>query len=167
MTKKLAVQELTREGFAGCGDVVEVPADHREGSWEGLPFPIKLDAEAGFMPNSGEIQILAVTVADRPLEIAVLERHTSTPEMVIPLGAPIWLPAAPPSEGTEGPDLDQVGVFEIKPHQAVVLRPGAYHFAPFVAIPGSTASLLAVYSRGTLSDDTEMIDLDEAIEVSR
>ena len=166
MVKKIVVQELTREAFADCGTVAEIPIDHREGNWEGLPFPIKLDAEAGYMSSCGQLQVLAVTVAERPLEINILERHKSTAEMVIPLGDPIWLPAAPPSDDGLGPDLSKVAVFEIRPHQAVIFKPGAFHFAPFVAIPGSTASLLAIYDRGTLTDDTEMIQLEEAIQVT-
>lgn len=165
MVRKLKVQELTKKAFAGCGQVVEIPADHTEGGWDELPFPIKLDAEAGFMPTEGEIQILAVTVAERPLVVNLLERHRGTHEMVIPLGVSIWLPVAPPSEGEAKPDLDTVAVFEVQPHQAVICKPGAWHFAPFTTELGTTASLLALYNCGTTEEDVEMVQLDEVIEV--
>lgn len=167
MVRKLKVQKLTKKAFAGCGQVVEIPADHTEGGWDELPIPIKLDAEAGFMPTEGEIQILAVTLAERPLVVSFLERHRETYEMVIPLGVSIWLPVAPPSEGEAKPDLVSLAVFEIQPHQATICKPGAWHGAPFAAEPDTTASLLALYNAGTKDKDLEKVQLDEVIEVVR
>jgi ureidoglycolate hydrolase len=156
---------LTVEGFAPYGSIIQVPAEHQAGGWDKLPFPIRLEAEAGFVTVDGELQFLAVTVAERPLSVGYLERHLSTSEVVIPLGQPLWLPVAAPTEATE-PDLGSLCIFEIQPTQAVILRPGTWHFAPFVTRPGAVASLLAIYRRGTMESDMQLIPVQPPVPVT-
>lgn len=164
MARKIKVQKLTKEAFVECGTLIEVSADHQEATFESIAFPFKIDPEAGFLPVEGELQIMVVTWGKRPLVLDTMERHMGVYEMVAPLGKPMWLPAAPPSEpGRDKPDPDRIMVFEMRPDQAVIFKPGAWHFAPFVPEPLTSLSLLAMYSRGKL--DVNMEQLKEPIEV--
>jgi ureidoglycolate hydrolase len=165
MPRKIRVEKLTKEAFAACGDVVEIPAAHLEwieGDWGQSPVPFQLDPSAGFLPVDGELQIFAVTFGERPRTVQVLEAHAQTPEMVIPLGSSMWLPAAPPS-ATMKPDPAAIRVFELLPHQAVIFKPGAWHFGPLCPHGVKAVSLLAMFVRGKM--DVVMEQLEEPIEV--
>ncbi|MCC7358138.1 MAG: ureidoglycolate lyase [Anaerolineales bacterium] len=159
------VRPLTPEAFAPYGSVIQVPPEHQAGGWDELPFPIRLAAEAGFAKVEGELQFLAVTLAERALEVGYIERHLATAEIVIPLGQPLWLPVAAPTEAA-APDPAAVCVFALQPTQAVILLPGTWHFAPFVTRPGAVASLLAIYRRGTMESDMQLIPLQPPVPVA-
>lgn len=163
MIKK--VKQLTKESFAAYGDVLNMPPAEAEwlmGDWADTLVPLKIDAEAGLMPSTGDIRVVTVSFKKRPLVLDAMERHLKTAEMVIPAGNPIWLPAGLACEGAE-PDPDMIEIFEVQPNQAVIFKEGAWHYGPFIPEPLDSVSVIAFYDNKTF--DVEIVKLSSPIQV--
>lgn len=98
----------------------------------------------------GETEIGLCQVFRQPVnEIAGMERHLGTPEILIPIDAPFVLPLLP-----DGASSGDAGVFRVEPGQAVVINPGVWHGA---CLPvGAPASwYFVIFRRGTPMSDVE------------
>lgn len=95
----------------------------------------------------GETEIGLCTVYRTPsAEVDWMERHDRTPEILIPVDAPMVLPVM------AGDGSEDVEAFEIVVGEAVVIGTGVWHSA---CLPkeGDTATYWVIFRRGTPSED--------------
>ncbi len=87
-------------------------------------------------------------------EIAEMERHRWSPELLVSIDSDFYLAVAPyvrPKAGRARPDAAKVKVFIVKRGQAVLLHKGAWHTLPF-PIAGEGLFLVA-FRDGTRKKD--------------
>ncbi len=79
--------------------------------------------------EGGETEVLWVTYRPTDSEVASLEVHWFTQQIVVPLGSSALIQLLCPSkqDGSNTPDLDMIGAWLISPGQGVCMMPGCWH----------------------------------------
>ncbi|HEY6953333.1 MAG TPA: ureidoglycolate lyase [Bacteroidota bacterium] len=96
----------------------------------------------------GETEIGICTVYRQPaMEVNAVERHSLTPEILIPIDGSFILPLL-----KEGVTDDQMEAFRVDVGEAVVINPGVWHGACLPA-KGKQASYFVVFRRRTPQED--------------
>ena len=120
-------------------------------------------AETGLLPlDARPYSVGYLRLEPTRLEFNWVERHLKTVEMIVPIqGDCVMHVAAPngPNELDRKPALEDYRVFRIRSGQAVILKPGVWHAAPF-ALRESTAVLVFLL-QNTGRDDTEVVRFPE------
>ena len=133
MSLPLAIEPLTREGFAPFGDVIESEGrPHHpinDGTAQRYDDLAKLDvAEFG---GRGQISICRAEPVTLPLRLRLMERHPLASQAFIPLSAtPFLIVVAPP---TESLDLAAIRAFRSNGRQGINYRRGTWHH-PLLAL---------------------------------
>jgi ureidoglycolate lyase len=154
----LAVKELSAEGFAAYGRVLERPPRAPDASGPGWSW-------------WGET--LTLTSDGRPFGVGMLdvqpghssfdwaERHMRTLEAIVPLDADILVYVGPPDDLDRPeslPALERFEVFRVPRGRGVVLEPGVWHGAPLALDAPSGAVVLLL--EGTGREDTTVVRFD-------
>ncbi len=144
-------ESLTATAFRSFGQVVEAPADMKPtienailSYWGGLAkMRFHEDMEFGLF-----------TVKARTHEVAELERHMKTPELLVGLSGDYVLVVAPhavPKAGVAYPDPAKVKAFLVPRGKALLLAKGTWHALPFPKDP--QAEFLVGFRNGTARKD--------------
>lgn len=90
--------------------------------------------------------------AERPFEVALLEKHPASTQLFVPMAARRYLVIV--ALGGDRPDLATLGAFVANGRQGVSYAPGVWHH-PIVALDDETDFACFVHETGTESDCTE------------
>ena len=152
---EIAAQELSASAFSAFGDIVERPSRNPDAGSDGWSWW----AETQLLPvDSRPYTIGYLQLVPGHLDFDWAERHLKTVEMIVPLGGDCLVHVAPPDPSNEPdrePSLDDYRVFRIRQGQAVILRPGVWHAAPFTVNENTSALVFLLENTGR--DDTRVV----------
>jgi ureidoglycolate lyase len=111
---------------------------------------------------SNQLALGICQVAWRELKVDVSEYHTSTGEGILPLDGDIYIHVAPPTPGDVFPTA-AAEIFRVPKGTVVVLKPGAWHHAPFATAPGATVNTLILLPQRTYANDCIVRDVQPPI----
>lgn len=128
---RVTVEPLTKQAFRPFGELVEVPEGMKPSIenailsyWGGL-------AKARFHE---EMEFGLFRVKARAHDVAEMERHAKTPELLLGLSSDYVLLVAPrsgPRAGGAHPDVAKVRAFQVPKGKALLLARGTWHALPF------------------------------------
>jgi ureidoglycolate lyase len=145
--RRLRAEPVTAEGFAPFGEVPVEDGDPDD--------PVRLtftraDPHFNFIVHTYD------EIEHTPAGIAVcdhLNRHDTATQTLCPLTGDAVLVVAPPAVDFSDPaHLDAVRAFVLRPHDAVNLALGTWHWGPFPAAPGGVR-IANVQGRGYPTDN--------------
>jgi ureidoglycolate hydrolase len=143
---KHAVVEANPKSFAEFGRVVKHPSGTPTAQGPDFRFWSDLASYA----IAGETEIGLCTVYRQPSPtIAGLERHLSTPEILIPVDAPFVLPLL-----SDGRPETELKAFRVGIGEAVVINAGVWH-GPCIPVGKADATYFVIFRRGTPREDVE------------
>ena len=155
----LKVRELTAEGFAPYGRVIQAPAGPADASGPGWTWW----AETVLLPGDGRpwaVGYLSLDPTDLRFDWA--ERHMRTLEAIIPTGGDAFVYVGPPEHPDEPrrlPPFDRFEVFRVPAGAGVVMDRGVWHGAPFAA-DGPTGAMVLILE-GTGRTDVTLVRFPE------
>ena len=135
---------ITAENFSRYGSVVTAPSANPTSEAADYKFWSDL---ADFHIN-GETEIGICTVYRQPATtLTGMERHSDTPEILIPIDAPFVVPLLLPEDAP-----DAIKAFRVEPGEVVIIAAGVWHGACLpVSVPES--SCFVIFKRGTPHTD--------------
>ncbi|UCE07334.1 MAG: ureidoglycolate lyase [bacterium] len=137
---------ITKENFNKFGKVVTSPTTKPTAQAADYKFWSDL---ANYLIN-GETEIGLCTVYQQPTtEISGMERHTRTPEILIPIDAPLVVPLL-----RDGDSAEQAEAFQVTIGQAVVIDEGIWHGA-CLPVGRKESSYFVIFRRNTPQEDVE------------
>lgn len=148
---KLKVQELDNESFADFGHVISKSIRRPDHScseydwWADLAVFNKIDKRYG---------IGLALVKKQELRQSRSERHMKTPEFFLPVGGDMFIIVGPPDYPEEPdrlPDLTRFKAFKMQQGEAVILKPGVWHYVPMPM--KNKVHMFVIFSEGTSKDD--------------
>ncbi len=153
---KRPIEELTAEGFAAFGQVIDLPNRAADGGGEGWNWFGRLGAmprtEAGYSIGYLNLQPPAGVRFDWA------ERHALTSELLVPTSGECAIHVAPadhPDELERLPELERFRVFRVRHGQAVVLNPKVWHGAPLAL--GDPLQVVVLLKAGTGSENSSVV----------
>lgn len=152
---KLKVKPLDAAAFAPFGSILARPAatptaELGEGE-------LRYWADVVTLPDlGGPVGLGYATLAVRPFVQACAEQHVHSPEVLQPIAGDMIVVVGPATAAGDLPPLDRFAAFRVAQDQAVVLKPGVWHYAPF-AIDGPMAFTVLLRA-GTNRDDAIFAD---------
>ncbi len=158
----IRVKDADAEEFGMYGSLVALPD---------YPAPLGTDA-IRFWPalakysTSSEMEMGMCTCLERPRQIERLERHLTTPEILVPLDCDFLLPLAPadqPENGSGKLEAGGVEIIRFRAGTAVVLNPGVRHWAVWPA-NGESVTYLVEFRSDTHKEDLETKDTEDIIQ---
>ncbi|MBU8913280.1 MAG: ureidoglycolate lyase [Spirochaetales bacterium] len=155
-TQTLQIQELTSENANPYGTLISKTVKEPAYECEEFDFWNELAIEE----TSGVISVGMVEARPQKLTATTFERHTRTGELLAPLDGDVILVLGRPTDGST-PDVNQVEAFRLRSGAAILLKRGAWHYAPMVS--DKPVRVLVVFRKGTPDDDLEMHKIDEEI----
>ena len=162
---KLQAQPLSAEAFAPFGEIVAQPKDAPIASLAELDYW----ADVAALPDlGGPLGVGYAALKVCPMVQKSVERHMQTFEVLLPVGGDIVVvvgPADYPSEPGRLPAPESFQAFRVPEGQAVILKAGVWHYAPFAV--GGPMSLFVIYKAGTAQNDVTLVGLtpDRVMEV--
>lgn len=145
----ISPQRVTPESFARYGRVVE----KRSGAPTAQDATFRFWSDLAAYRIDGETEVGLCTVfRQTPAEVAWMERHDRTPELLIPVDVPFLLPVM--EAGSE------VEVFRVEPGEAVVIDRAVWHSACH-PVGADRATYFVIFRRGTPEEDVVKQDLTE------
>ena len=158
--KEIKAMELTAENFRDYGCLLSSSsaqplAQNSELTYWGKVCELKM----------GDVASTGILYGhDREPVIKSLERHVSTPEVLVALeGDSIILFGKPaPDIG----NIDDLKAFYIKQGDAFAMHPGTWHWVG-IPVGGKSSKFLVVFASGTEANDLEVRDLQEEIKICR
>ena len=150
------------ERFGTCVDISRLDPSDATASVSGLfdywkqlaIFAQELNPEVGFF-----------RVHQRTKRFGQMERHLSTPELLVFLNDAVFLPVAPagvPVHSKGRPVTEEIQIIHIPRYAAVLLPAGAWHTAGF-PVSQPSADAYVVFRDDTSANDIEIVDLPEEI----
>ncbi len=153
---KVKVESLTIEGFLPYGYFSRLTDP--VGETIGCPpvefFRDMLQLDLGLETKAS---VSVCHLQKRPDVVSGIEYHNSCGELVLPLDNDILICVAPASAGDAIP-YDKIRIFYVPKATCVVLRPGVWHYAPFVA-QGEYANVLIVLPERIYAKDCRIFEL--------
>ena len=150
--------ELTPENFKGYGHVLNKTAGEPLAKNEEFTYWSKV-AQFNMGPNLSTGLLFA---HKRPPVIKSLERHTNTPEILVATEGESVICFAKPSE--KGDEIKDIQAFRIRQGDGIVMHAGTWHWVGFPT-ESAKSTLLVIFASDTESDDLEIKDLPEQVEV--
>lgn len=139
--KKIEAQQLTAEAFQPYGRVFKPPTDRPLA--ESDAFSFWSDVVHFEINGEAEVGWCVVRAHDAPIDW--FEKHDRTPELLIPVDAPMILPVM---------DADaNVAAFRVDVGQAVIINRNVWHSACIPAGGAASASYFVIFRRGTPAED--------------
>ena len=137
---------ITQENFKKFGQVVTSPTTKPTSQSTEYKFWSDL---AHYLIN-GETEIGLCTVYQQPTaEISGMERHTQTPEILIPIDAPFVVPLL-----RDNDPANQTAAFQVNIGEAVVIDEGVWHGA-CLPVGKKESSYFVIFRRNTPQEDVE------------
>ena len=136
--RTLAIEPLTKQGFAPFGTVVERDGAEirmiNEGTTTRYHALSGVDvAAAGGVPI---LSIFAGTPRAAPIAISMMERHPLGSQAFMPLSDHDWLVVVAPTNGDDSaPDFDGLRCFQARGDQGVSYAPNVWHHPLLVRQP--------------------------------
>ena len=155
-TQTLRIQELTSENALPYGTLINKTVKAPAYECEEFDFWNELAIEE----TSGAISVGMVEARPQGLVATTFERHVQTGELLAPLDGDVILVLGAPTEAPT-PDVNQVEAFRLRAGSAILLKRGAWHYAPMVR--DEPVRVLVVFRKGTPDDDLEMHKIDEEV----
>ncbi len=144
----LKVRELSPEGFAPYGRVVEAPPRPADASGPGWTWW----AETALLSGDGRPWGLGyLTLEPTDLRFDWAERHMRTLEAVFPAGGDAFVYVGPPDHPEKPqrlPSFERFEVFRVPAGKGVVMDRGVWHGAPFATDAPSGAIVLILEGTG-------------------
>ena len=143
-------KRISQQNFSKFGSVVTAP----EGTPTSQAADYRFWSDIAHYSVEGETEVGICTVFRQPKsEIAGMERHLRTPEILIPIDGPFVLPLLLDGRPESEAEAFQVGVGE-----AVVINKAVWHGA---CLPSGKASssYFVIFRRNTPHDDVEKKDV--------
>lgn len=138
----IKAQHITESGFSPFGTIVTAPKG--QPTSRGADF--KFWSDIANYHIAGETEIGLCTVYAQPKqEIAGVERHLRTPELLIPVDAPFVLPLY--DDGSV-----KVEAFRVNVGEAVVINTGVWH-GPCLPVGKNQATYFVIFRKGTPHED--------------
>ena len=145
----IAAMPLTAQEFAPYGDVFGVPASEtRENADCAIP-PIE-DAKLC-------LSLSRRAPATLPFATQIMERHSRSPQIFIPLKVSRFLVIVAPGTGGPLPELERTVAFIGRAGQALSYRAGTWHH-PFTVLDEQSQYASLMFRDGTPLDE-EFVDL--------
>jgi ureidoglycolate hydrolase len=156
---EVAAQELSTSRFAPFGEIVDSPSHEPDASGPGWSWW----AERTRLPvNDRPYAVGYLKLEPVPTEFDWAERHLATVEMIVPTCGDCLVHVAPPNPLNQldrGPRLEEFQAFRMHQGQAIILKPGVWHAAPFAI--REDASVLVFLLENTGRDDTRVVRFPE------
>lgn len=154
--RELSVTQASVQSFARFGAFVAAS--------EGAPFEggsvSSYREKAGLIDaGGGRISVGVLNLKTRPLTFCELERHVSTPELLVAVKGDVAFPVAPANHPGSYPDVHAVEAFRLNQGEAVIMDTGVWHGLPFPL--GESATLLVIFREDTPARDFELSNLTE------
>lgn len=148
-----AVIPLTVESFAAFGFYADML--HANGEKLGAP-PVEFfrDMVQQDLGQHNRVSYSTCRCAPRDPVVCILECHSRTAEVMLPLDNDMLLHVAPATAGGCPPELDKLRVFRVPQGTLVVLRPGTWHHGPFALNDRPVNILIALPERTYANDCT-------------
>lgn len=150
-----ALQDLDEIAFSRFGSIVDAPSRNHDAAGPGWSWW----AETAFLPSDARpYGIGYLTLEPVPLVFDWAERHLRTMEMIIPVRGDCVIHVAPANPSTNidrDPRPEEFQAFRIRQGQAVILKPGVWHAAPFALQENSAALVLLLEHTGR--DDLTLV----------
>jgi ureidoglycolate lyase len=165
----LALEPLTRAGFAPFGDAIGLSLAEGDGRAANQGTARRHDHAARVVnarPGTATPHLALFRSVGRalPVTVPLLERHPASTQLFVPLGdAEVIVVVAPTAEGG-GPALHGARAFHVRPGQGVSYHPGTWH-APIIALDAD-ADLLMFAHEAQTHDDCEERPLDAPLLVT-
>jgi len=141
---KIRVKRLTGTSFAPFGRVVKTPS----GKPTSQAPDYKFWSDIADYAIAGETEIgICMVFAQKKKQIASMERHKLTPEVLIPIDGPFILPLL--LEGGRGPQA-----FRVDPGEAVVIEGAVWHGA-CLPVSKKQSSYFVIFRKNTPDEDVE------------
>ncbi|MBI2619836.1 MAG: ureidoglycolate lyase [Ignavibacteriales bacterium] len=141
---KLKVLEATPDSFGKFGSVFKVPRSKPLAETD--QFRYWSDIAEYKINGATEIGWCTVFRHTEPVVTGV-ERHLSTPEILIPVDAPFILPVMKEGEG-----VDTLEAFRVNVGEAVIIGDGIWH-APCIPVGKRESSYFVIFRKGTPQED--------------
>ncbi len=139
--KEVRTERVTAESFRPFGKVFQRPTDGPLVETDAVSFWSDL---AHFEIN-GETEVGWCVVRAHDSPIDWFERHTQTPELLIPVDAPMILPVMD-SESN-------IAAFRVEVGEAVIIARDVWHSACLPADGHPSSSYFVIFRRGTPAND--------------
>jgi ureidoglycolate lyase len=159
-TFDLLTKPISQAAFAPYGCVVQVGSsgllvnDGTARRYDIDSFSGK-QADPALALTTSIFQVDAVTL---PRTIRILERHSRTAQLIVPVSASEHVVVVCLSGSHSTPDLQTLGAFRLTGEQGVIYRPGVWHH-PIMALDRNALFLVQSWQDGT-DRDCEVIAID-------
>lgn len=150
--------ELTPENFKDYGYLLNKTSGDPLAKNEELTYWSKV-AQFDMGPHLSTGVLFA---HNRPAVIKSMERHTRTPEVLVATEGETVICFAKPSK--QGDEIKDIQAFRIKQGTGIIMYTGTWHWVGF-PIEGLKSTFLVMFAADTESDDLEIKDLPEQVEV--
>ena len=156
--KTVPVEKLTPESFQEFGGFRDMlnPVSEMLGAPPIEFFPDMIQQALG---NCQAASYSSCRIGPRESVINVVECHSSTAEMLMPLDAGVLMWFAPASVPDAGFPAEKVRAFHIPKGTMVVIKPGTWHHGPF-SLGSEPANILVALPERTYANDTRTIFLE-------
>lgn len=136
------IQHISPENFAPFGKIVTAPTTAPTS--QAADYKFWSDIADYHVPGETEIGLCTV-YAQPKQEIAGVERHLQTPEILIPVDAPFVLPLFDDGAG-------KVQAFRVNIGEAVVINTGVWH-GPCLPVGKKESTYFVIFRKGTPHED--------------
>lgn len=143
---KLKALHITEENFRKYGKVVTAPSG--QPTSEANDYKFWSDIASFMIEGETEIGICTVYRQENP-EVATVERHLDTPEILIPIDGPFSLPLL-----LEGESENSMDAFAVDIGEVVVIDKGIWHGA-CLPVGQDRCSYFVIFKKNTPHNDVE------------
>jgi ureidoglycolate lyase len=160
---KVKVEKLTLESFAPFGYFAKMINPEAE-FVGGKPSEFYRDMLQLDLGTTTKASFSICRVTKRPEVVTTTEIHTHCGEGILPLDNDILIHVAPASRNGVIP-VEKIRIFAVPKGNLVVLKPGVFHHAPFVA-KGEYVNVLIVLPERTYANDCQVFELTDKQKVA-
>jgi ureidoglycolate hydrolase len=164
MDKNCTVQQLRPESFESFGSLIDI-SPGKPPTFE-ADFFTYFDSVA-LCDTGGKASFSILTILPRPLYLDTIEKHKSTPEVMISINCDVIFIVAHSKTDILGvekelPDPETAEAFLLKAGQGVIMNAGVWHWVPFTE--SEQARMIFMYKQGTVqTGDALSLDLKEEL----
>ena len=159
--EKIKAVALTSENFKEYGQILsmskgEPMADNEEFAYWGKITELAMTEKVstGFL-----------VCQKREGLVKNLERHTTTPEIMVALEGDSLVCMAKPESIVGADRIERIQVFHVRQGQAFVMHTGTWHWIPF-PVDSEESKFLIIFASGTENADLEIRELPDPIQIN-
>ncbi|MCF7885023.1 MAG: ureidoglycolate lyase [Candidatus Marinimicrobia bacterium] len=147
---QINARQASRQNFSKYGKFVSRPTT--EPTAQSKEFKFWSDLTHYHIKGDSEIGICTIFPQSK-LTVASMERHTGSPEILIPGDHPFLVPLL-----LDGEESERTGVFYVDIGQAIVIDRGVWHGA-CLPVSQKESSYFVIFKQGTPEQDVEKKDI--------